>query len=83
MSYTNKQGDADMYGIFRVMSGSANIGTYRAKNAKHAIQLAQAGQCQTAATFRKSQPAIILNGCTATMIEDGKGNKYSDPLGRF
>jgi hypothetical protein len=46
--------------LYEVRDGDSFIGTYRARNAAHAVQRARDDQAQTAATFRKSQPAIRL-----------------------
>lgn len=58
--------------LFKVRDGSSFIGTYYAKNEKHAIQRARDEQSMTASTFRKSQPAIIFKNLNAIEIEPTK-----------
>ena len=66
-----------MYPVFRITDSGGLIGTYRAKNEKQAILCAQNDLAQTAATFRRSQPAVTLRDITVKMIEDAKGNRLT------
>lgn len=58
-----------MLKLFRVYDGKSFIGSYRAKNAKFAMQRARDEQAATASTFRKSQPAIVFNNLYAEEIK--------------
>ncbi len=58
--------------LYEVRDGNSRIGTYYAKNEKHAMQRAQDEQLQTASTFRKSQPATIFKALTAKQINRGE-----------
>lgn len=55
--------------LYEVRDGDSRIGTYYARNEKHAIQRAKDEQAITASTFRKSQPAVKFNNLTAKQIE--------------
>lgn len=54
--------------IFTVRDASGDfLGTYRAMTAQQAINRLVSDQAATAATFRKSQPAIPLGNLTASV----------------
>lgn len=57
---------------FRVYNADGQqIGTYFAKDEKHAVRQARDDQTVTGATFRKSQPGVDLGNLTAKKIEIG------------
>ena len=57
-----------IFPIYTVRSDKGQfLGTYRAKNAKHAIQRFMDGQRELSATFRKSCPMPTFSGLTATI----------------
>lgn len=62
-----------MLKLYRVYDGKSYVGSYRAKNAKIAMQRAQDDQLATASAFRKSQPAIIFKNLRADEIAEPQG----------
>lgn len=66
---------AGMYRVFDMNAGKASyIGSYFAKNEKHAIQSAQRDLLEISAGFRKSCPAIALKDPRALLgsLEDAR-----------